>query len=134
MSLTPQFDHLTLIFENCESIQIAPEHILGFEIIRITDNAWSNIVHQYNTYKTAEQVRITLKDSALELKMEYSDTLGKRLQLSQDITGVEIVRGENKLHVHVPYHDPEDKLVNLLQHTTYNKGYFVLYFDEAKKT
>ena len=128
--IKPEYDYLCLVFENCDCIDIEAKHILSFVIREITDNVWSNCIWQYNKYKSSTYAAVLCKNSALELKTQLDMTLKDRLKLSNDITHIEIVNGEDKLYVATPWEDIDNKLTNSLQETEYYEDRFSICISE----
>lgn len=130
--MKPEYKEINIIFENCNSVTIHPEAVLGFYIKGITESLWSNGT-QYSKDKQCKFVSLVLKKSALKNETNFEDeydgtqeSFENHLKNYRDITHVEIVLLDGtKEYIGVRWGKEYDHM-NSLEQTVFEKDWFTI--------
>jgi hypothetical protein len=135
--MNPEYKYITLVFENCNTVKIMPEHILSFFIKDISYSLWSN-GSQYNSFKQCKFFNIWLDNASLINKTCFEEDYGGdetnnflfHLKYYHDITHIEVVGlDDTKEYIQVPW-GYSDEYKNSLESVEWNENDFIITIGE----
>jgi hypothetical protein len=106
------YESIDIVFENCNYVNVPAEYVISLQIRDIRDDVFINYAGQYIKTKYCQEVKLELKNSALELKTyfqkEFDDLTNcwfpDHLNVFNDITHIEIkFKDKESFYVSVPW-------------------------------
>ncbi len=115
--MSAEFEYIDLIFENCNFVRIPPEYILFLNLVEITTDIWTNVVHQFVEVTNCKKFEIMLDIKALfikthlENKFNSNETFEKHVNIYKDITHVAIkVNKDKEFYIGIPWKENGDDM------------------------